>query len=111
MRTPTPSRRMTAPIWLALGALLAALVFVASRPGEAEAEPAPSVVTRFLSVTGEGPTAKAWYEGAQPSGIPLQRALEKFNTDGFRVVTVTEPHPSKAGNGEFVWAILMEKAR
>ncbi|MDJ0974044.1 MAG: hypothetical protein QNJ98_06255 [Planctomycetota bacterium] len=111
MRTPTSTRSFTAPLWLGLGALVAALLFVATGAGDATAEPTGPVETQYLSVTGEGPTAKAWYEGAQPSGIPLQRALSTFNKQGFHVVTVTEPHPAKAGNGEWVWAILMEKKR
>lgn len=112
MRHSPSIRSLTGPISLAVGALIAVLAFVAVDTGKAVAEPEPKKVlieTQFLSVTGEGPTAKGWYEGAQPSGVPLQRALDKFSKDGFYVVKVVEPHLSKAGNGEFVWNILLER--
>ena len=62
----------------------------------------------FLSVTGEGPTAKAWYDEAPPAGVALQDALDKFAAEGYRVVKVVEPHVSTTGG--FTWSILMERA-
>ncbi len=61
----------------------------------------------FLSVTGEGPTTKAWYDEAPPAGVPVQDALDKFAAEGYRVVKVTEPHVSTTGG--FVWSILLER--
>ncbi len=112
MRPSLSMRSLTGPISLAVGALIAVLAFVAVDSGKAVAEPEAKKViieTKFLAVSGEGPTAKGWYEGAQPSGVPLQRALDKFSQDGFYVVKVVEPHASKAGNVEFVWNIVMER--
>ena len=42
--------------------------------------------TIFLNVTGQGPTAKAWYRGAPPAGVPFQEALDTFSEKGYRVV-------------------------
>lgn len=104
----TPARsRVPAPIWLVMGALVALLCVATFTSNPAGADGAKPHETQFLSITGEGPTAKAWYEGAQPSGVPLQQALDKFNKEGFRVVAVTEPHPS--GGSGYIWNILMEK--
>ncbi len=103
----TPTTRIPAPMWLVLGALIALLGASWLGPNTADADGPKPQATKFLSITGEGPTAKAWYEGAQPSGVPLQQALERFNKDGFRVVAVTEPHPS--GGSGYIWNILMEK--
>lgn len=107
MTIPTHRNRVPAPLWLVLGALIALLGATYFGSASADADGAKPQATRFLSISGEGPTAKAWYEGAQPSGVPLQQALEKFNKDGYRVVAVTEPHPS--GGSGYIWNILMEK--
>ena len=45
--------------------------------------------TRFLNITGVGPTATAWFEGAPPTGAPVQDALDKFSELGYRVKTVS----------------------
>src|SRR5262245_13878275 len=37
----------------------------------------------FLYVTGKGPQAKAWYDGAPPSGVLVQAALDTFAKQGF----------------------------
>jgi len=41
-----------------------------------------------IYVTGHGPQAKAWYDGAPPQGIPVQAALDTYAKDGFHTVAV-----------------------
>lgn len=69
----------------------------------------PKVETRYLSVTGDGPTARAWYDGSPPSGVQLQEALDKFNGEGFRVARITDPYVGTSGS--VVWGLLMERRR
>lgn len=68
---------------LALGVGL--LVLPAARPALASEE--PGIV--YLSVTGQGPSAKAWFKGSPPSGMPVQDALDKYAAMGFRVSQLT----------------------
>lgn len=74
---------------LALLALvgLATALFVTTSAAPAEAEGEPHIV--FLNITGEGPTAKAWYRGAPPAGVPVQDALDTFSEKGYRVANVS----------------------
>ena len=74
---------------LALGvlALVLAFLLVFDRPSQAEDKGAHHIV--YLNITGEGPTAKAWYRGAPPAGVLLQEALDKFSAEGYRVSSVS----------------------
>jgi hypothetical protein len=47
------------------------------------------VELRYLSVSGEGATAKAWFDGAPTTGLRVQEALDKFGALGFHVAHVT----------------------
>jgi hypothetical protein len=75
-----PLRRLAVPgaIVLALAVALVAL----SRPA-ASAEPAGH--TMYVSITGDGPAAKAWYAGASPVGVAVQDALTALANQGYRV--------------------------
>ena len=72
--------------------VLAALALIASlgsgllRPTQADAG-APSIV--YISVSGEGPTAKGWFAGAPPSGMLVQDALDHFAEKGYRVSRIS----------------------
>ncbi|MFV1959999.1 MAG: hypothetical protein ACC662_11380 [Planctomycetota bacterium] len=57
-----------------------------ARTSRAEGDKEPSMV--FLHITGEGPTAKAWYRGAPPAGIPVQEALDHFSDLGYHVARI-----------------------
>ena len=74
---------------LAVG-LIAVVAVVAlavlSVPSHAEDEKATHTV--YLNVTGVGPNALAWYQGAPPAGVPVQKALDTFSEQGYRVVEV-----------------------
>ncbi len=43
----------------------------------------------FLYVSGRGPQAKAWYDGAPPSGVAVQAALDTFSKAGFKFAALT----------------------
>lgn len=74
---------------LALSLLLAVgLVGLAwSRGAQADGSPGHRIV--FLFVTGSGPQAKAWYDGAAPQGVPVQAALDKFAGEGFKYAAIS----------------------
>lgn len=69
-------------LFLGALALVAGAAFVAARPGRAED---PPYDLRYISITGDGGTAKAWFEGAPPSGTKVQEALDRFTREGFRL--------------------------
>jgi hypothetical protein len=70
-----------------LAAVPAAGFLVIDRLPGARAEDEPHIV--FLNITGEGPTAKAWYRGAPPAGVAVQDALDKFSSEGYHVANVS----------------------
>jgi hypothetical protein len=65
-----------------------ALAFVSSRPSFAE-EPARTPHTVYLHVSGEGPQAKAWYDGGPPTGTLVQAALNHFSAQGYRFAAIS----------------------
>jgi hypothetical protein len=86
-----PRRRPFTPFALVSLALVAlALIVLAGRQDPSLAAEDGKVDILYLSVTNEGPTAKAWYEGAPSAGVPVQEALTKFGREGYKVVAVTE---------------------
>ena len=75
------------PFFLALSALaVAAAATPVSRPSSAEEGKGNHIV--YMSVTGAGPNAKAWFRTAPPAGIPVQDALDQFSEQGYRVAEV-----------------------
>jgi hypothetical protein len=55
----------------------------------ASAEPNPRARIVFVYVSGTGPQAKAWYDGAPPAGTAVQSALDRFTADGFRFAAIS----------------------
>jgi hypothetical protein len=107
--------------FLVLGAVLVAAgaVLVAARPGRAED---PPYDMRYVSVTGDGSTAKAWFEGAPPSGTKVQDALDRFAREGYRLaslspawrqanVTVSPATPTSVTTPESVYVLILERGR
>lgn len=43
----------------------------------------------YVYVSGRGATARAWYQGAPPSGTPVQDALDKFTADGYAFAAIS----------------------
>jgi hypothetical protein len=78
--------RRHAPLLLAFLALGLALFMGLDRASLADDEEARHTV--FLSISGEGANALAWYQGAPPTGVPVQDALDRFSELGYRVANI-----------------------
>jgi hypothetical protein len=106
-----PTAALAAVLVLAAGALALSL----GRPASAEPNPRARIV--FLYVSGVGPQAKAWYDGAPPAGTSVQSALDKFTADGFRYAaisssgrtTTTGAAPARADEVSADYVILLER--
>ena len=106
---------MTASRSVFVGLLLVAagLVFLAVRPGRAEESPAYDL--RYVSITGEGNNAKAWFEGAAPGGARVQEALDRLTKEGYRLGSLAPAWrqtgaPIQTG-AETGYVLLMERRR
>jgi hypothetical protein len=105
---------MTASRSVFFGLLLVAagLVFVAARPGRAEE--ASGYDLRYLSITGEGSNAKAWFEGAAPGGAKVQEAIDRFAKEGYRLGSLApawRPGTVAQGQGSETYVLLLERKR
>lgn len=74
------------PLLLGVAALGIALLFVMGTPSQAEENEQHHTV--YLSITGDGPIARAWFTGAPPAGTLVQEALDRFSAEGYRVKEV-----------------------
>ena len=70
-------------LFLAVALALAGVAALAWNHGSAAGDGSTYRLV-YVSVTGEGPNAKAWYDGAPPAGAPVQAALDRFAQDGFK---------------------------
>jgi hypothetical protein len=88
---------MRVPAWIvgAACALLAVAVVLALTPRASGDAPKNGLV--YLHVTGQGPTAKAWYDGGPPTGSQVQAALSRFTDQGYKFAAI-----SSSGIGTFV---------
>jgi hypothetical protein len=100
--------RQHAPIAIVLVALFVCLAAFVARPASHAEAAEPAVESAVIAVTGEGSTARGWYQGASPPGVNLQDALELFAEKGYRIVEVTMPHRAETTEGQ-IWYILLEK--
>ena len=108
---PHPSSRFTLASLVALlgiAVVVLALVVVAGRPADTEAAPTGKVDIVYLFVTGEGPSAKAWFKDAPSTGMNIQDALDRFAKEGYRARLVTDELRATADDVAFV--ILLERA-
>ncbi len=114
--TPTPTAparhsgaARTAVLCLVV-ALVLAVVLLAGRQPLSHAADEEKVDIAYLYVTGEGSTAKAWYDGAPSPGVPVQDALNKFAKEGY---LVSELRPDLRGTQEADSAlvILLQRVR
>ncbi len=78
-------------------------------PSESMAESGKGVDIRYIYITGEGATAKAWYDGAPSPGVSVQDALDKFGKEGYRVARMTDNLRSTEDNVAFT--VLLERVR
>lgn len=114
MTTATPMSRsargraaLLALALLAVGGVAVALAWGARADDDAVP---PRIELRYLAVNGDGPNARGWYDGAPPTGVPVQEALSTLAGQGFRVVEVSQNFlitPSEPAR----WTILLERSR
>ncbi|MCA9315821.1 MAG: hypothetical protein R3F05_05320 [Planctomycetota bacterium] len=112
MTTPTASPARGHAAVLALAALAvvgAALAFAFGARAEDRPTPRETDI-RYLAVTGDGPTARAWYDGAPPNGTPVQEALDTFAQQGFRVSQVSQSLIVSSSEASR-WTILLQRSR
>lgn len=89
---------------------LGALLHVLQGPARADDEAKALVDMRYIAITGDGPNARAWYDGAPPSGVPLQTALDAYGKEGYRIRHAS--HATTAVAGEVLrWSILLERPK
>jgi hypothetical protein len=76
-----------AAVALASLALVVALGASGARPTTAE-DPAKPPHMVYVHVSGEGPQAKAWYDGGPPQGTLVQTVLNHFSSQGYRLAAI-----------------------
>ena len=107
---PHAAPRLTLPSLvglLAVAVLVLAVMVVAGNPASTQAEPSAKVDIVYLFVTGEGPSAKAWFKDAPSTGLPVQDALDRFAKEGYHAKLITDELRSTADAVAFV--ILLER--
>ncbi len=105
----TASAGRVAPFVLAAVTLGAAL-FLAWGARADDGAASKTVELRYISIIGDGPNARAWYNGAPPTGTAVQDALDTFAEQGFRVAEVTQSLITSATDASR-WTILLERIR
>ena len=110
----SPSGRRLALLVASLSAVALAFAYRPAPASSAE----PPVHTVYVSITGDGPTAKAWYAGAPPVGVAVQDALTTLSNQGYRVkslvsgerpVVVVQGGSTSSAVLERTYVLLMEK--
>jgi len=112
MTTPhaSPTRGRAALLAVVALAVVGAALALALG-ARAEDRPAPRETDiRYLAVTGDGPTARAWFDGAPPNGTPVQEALDTFAQQGFRVSQVTQSLIVSSSEASR-WTILLQRSK
>jgi hypothetical protein len=94
-------------LWLAMLALTAFIL--AGGRGVSHAADKSKVDILYLSVTSEGSTAKAWYDGGPSPGVPVQEALTKFAHEGYVVAEVTQRLRTEEDGAS--WVVLLQRLR
>lgn len=81
---------MSRPLALFLASLTLAAVAVGFALTKAASADGPgNKKLAYIYVSGRGATARAWYQGAPPSGTPVQDALDKFTSDGYQFAAIS----------------------
>jgi hypothetical protein len=106
------------PLMVLIPCALTALAVVAlTRHGSAQGE---DLGLRFISISGEGSSTKAWFEGAPPTGTRVQEALDRFAKEGYRFaglqpavrqsqVQVTSSSTALPSTPEPTYVLILEK--
>jgi len=69
----------------------------------------PKIDIVYVSVTGEGPAARAWYDGAPSPGLPVQEALSRFAKQGYKVAETTVDLRSTVEVDAAAFVILLQR--
>ncbi|MGE0192706.1 MAG: hypothetical protein AB7T63_11785 [Planctomycetota bacterium] len=112
MTTPhaSPTRGRAALVAVVTLALVGTALAFAFGARAEDRPPARETDIRYLAVTGDGPTARAWFDGAPPNGTPVQEALDTFAQQGFRVSQVTQSL-IVSSNEASRWTILLQRSK
>ncbi len=94
---------------LAIAVVVLAVVAIGGSPSISHADAKGTVDIAYLFVTGEGPSAKAWFKDAPSTGLGVQDALDRFAKLGYRAKHVTDELRSTSDAVAFV--ILLERVR
>ena len=106
---PLPQVLRSPLAWIIVLALGAVLVFGPGRTTEAESK--GKVDIAYVSVLGEGPIARAWYDGAPSPGVPVQDALDYFAEKGYVVVRTTDALRQTNKPDDSAFAIVLQRIR
>lgn len=117
--TGTSSRTRQRPnpapfLWLALGILGLVILaggFSGALPASHADQGAPKVDIAYVSVVGEGPIARAWYDGAPSPGVQVQDALDHFAEQGYLVVRTTDALRNANKPDDSSFAIILQRVR
>ncbi|MFM8979901.1 MAG: hypothetical protein ACKOSS_05505 [Planctomycetia bacterium] len=103
---------------LCLLAVLGASLLAARGTAQAEDE---RNGLRFISISGDGSNAKAWFEGAPASGMRVQEALDRFAREGYRfaglqpswrasqVQVSSGSSPASSTQGDATFVLVLER--
>ncbi len=92
---------------LAIAVVVLAVVALGGNPSVSHAAEKGTVDIVYLFVTGEGPSAKAWFKDAPSTGMNIQDALDRFAKEGFHAKLITDELRSAADAVAFV--IILER--
>lgn len=101
-------------LWLALGVLAFVVLSGGFSGGLASShadQGAKKVKLAYVSVVGEGPIARAWYDGAPSPGVQVQAALDHFAELGYVVVRTTDALRSAVKPEDSSFAIILQRVR
>ena len=89
--TPREVRKPRAYVGVLVGlAMVVVALIVLTGRQQPSLAATPKVDIVYISVTEEGPSARAWFDGAPSPGVPVQDALNRFAKQGYQVAAVSE---------------------
>jgi hypothetical protein len=107
-----PARRLSPLVLGCFAVCLVGALALSNGLAPSHADPAPSKVEiAYVSVLGEGPIARAWYDGAPSPGVPVQDALDHFAEKGYVVVRTTDALRNSTKADESAFAIILQRVR
>jgi len=98
-------------VWLALGVLGFFILSGGLSTSHADQDTDQKVRIAYISVVGEGPIARAWYDGAPSPGVQVQDALDHFAEQGYLVVRTTDALRNALKPDDSSFAIILQRVR